>query len=82
MKATKVIYQRRFNLGDYEGEVIGVEVEIEEGEKFKDVLDNARKCVEKMSKKQVYKEVTPLQYECAKSTIQRYEEQELDNLPF
>lgn len=82
MKATKITYQRCFNLGDYENEVIGVEVEIEEGEKFKDALDNARKCVEKMSKKPVHKEVTPLQYENAKSTIQRYEEQESDNLPF
>lgn len=82
MKATRVIYQRCFNLGDYENEVIGVEVEIEEGERFKDVLDNARKCVEKMSKKQGHKDVTPLQYENAKSTIQRYEEQESNDLPF
>ena len=82
MKATKITYQRCFNLGNYENEVIGVEVEIEEGERFKDVFENAKKCVEKMSKKQIHKDVTPLQYESAKSTIQRYEEQESDNLPF
>lgn len=79
MKATKITYQRCFNLGDYENEVIGVEVEIEEGEKFKDVLDNARKCVEKMSKKQMNEEVTSIHYECDESTIQIYEEQESES---
>lgn len=82
MKATKIFYQRCFNLGNYENEVIGVEVELEEGEKVKDVFENAKKCVEKMSKNKQDKEITPTQYAHAKNTIEKYEEQESDYLSF
>lgn len=82
MKPLKVFYQRCFNLGDYENEVIGVEVEIQEGEKFQDVFESAKKCVERMAKDKGYKEITPIQYECAKTTIRQYEEQENKDLPF
>ncbi|MDD3404939.1 MAG: hypothetical protein PHH23_01550 [Paludibacteraceae bacterium] len=47
MKAKKVTYQRCFNLGNYQNEVIGIELEVEDGDKAQDVLDNARKFVEK-----------------------------------
>ena len=46
MKAKKVNYQKCFNLGNYQNEVIAIELEVEEGDKAQDVLDNARKFVE------------------------------------
>lgn len=46
MKATKVYYQKCFNLGNYQNEVVGIELEIEEGEKAADVLEKAKKFVE------------------------------------
>ncbi len=45
MKATSVKYQKCFNLGNFENEVIGVEIEIEPGEKAEDCLNAARKFV-------------------------------------
>ena len=42
MKATKIYYQKCFNLGNYENEVIGIELEIEQGEKASGVLEKAR----------------------------------------
>lgn len=33
MKATKVYYQKCFNLGNYQNEVIGIELEVESGRK-------------------------------------------------
>ena len=42
MKATKIYYQKCFNLGNYQNEVIGVELEIEAGEKAIDVLERAK----------------------------------------
>ena len=42
MKATKIYYQKCFNLGNYENEVIGIELEIEQGEKSSEVLEKAR----------------------------------------
>jgi len=45
MKAKKIIYERLFNLGNYQHEKIGIEIEIEEGEKAKDVLERAKQFV-------------------------------------
>lgn len=42
MKATKIYYQKCFNLGDYQNEVIGIELEVEPGEKASDVMEMAR----------------------------------------
>jgi hypothetical protein len=42
MKATKIYYQKCFNLGNYQNEVIGIELQMDEGEKDSDVLDYAR----------------------------------------
>lgn len=42
MKATKIYYKRLFSLGNYQNEEIGIEIEIEEGEKAKDVLQKAK----------------------------------------
>ena len=42
MIATKIYYQKCFNLGDYENEVIGIELAFELGDKADDVLEKAR----------------------------------------
>lgn len=49
MKAHKVIYEKLFNLGNYTHEKIGIEVEIESGEKAEDVLKKAKMFVIKNS---------------------------------
>lgn len=45
MKTKEVYYERKFNLGNYETETIGIMVVLDEGEKFADVLSTARKAV-------------------------------------
>lgn len=45
MKTKEVYYSRKFNLGNYETEEIGILVVLDEGEKFADVLSTARKAV-------------------------------------
>lgn len=51
MKATKIYYKKLINLGNYQNEEIGIELEIEEGEKAIDVLEKAILFVEKNNKK-------------------------------
>lgn len=46
MKASKVIYEKTFNLGNYQNEVIGIEIELAEGEKASEALDMAKRFVE------------------------------------
>lgn len=46
MKATKVIYEKTFNLGNYQNEVIGIEIELAEGEKASEAMDMAKRFVE------------------------------------
>ncbi len=45
MKTREVYYERKFNLGNYETETIGILVLADDGEKFADVLNTARKAV-------------------------------------
>lgn len=45
MRTKEVYYSRKFNLGNYETEEIGILVVLDEGEKFADVLSTARKAV-------------------------------------
>lgn len=45
MKATKIYYKRLFSLGNYQNEEIGIEIEIEDGEKAIDVLQKAKQFV-------------------------------------
>jgi hypothetical protein len=47
MKAKTVRYEKKFNLGNYETEVVGIELELNEGEKASDALALAKKFVEK-----------------------------------
>lgn len=46
MKATKIYYQKCFNIGNYQNEVVGIELEVGEGEKAVDVLERAKQFVE------------------------------------
>ncbi|WP_347144194.1 hypothetical protein [Parabacteroides distasonis] len=46
MKATKIYYQKCFNLGNYQNEVVVIELEIEEGKKVADVFEKAKGFVE------------------------------------
>jgi len=45
MKVTSVSYTRKFNLGNYESEEIGLVLELEDGEKFSEAMIQARKAV-------------------------------------
>ena len=45
MKLREIVYERKFNLGNYEMETIGVCMVVDEGEKFAEVLAVARKAV-------------------------------------
>jgi bifunctional ADP-heptose synthase (sugar kinase/adenylyltransferase) len=45
MKAKKIYYKRLFSLGNYQNEEIGIEIEIEDGEKAIDVLQKAKQFV-------------------------------------
>lgn len=46
MKATKIYYQKCFNLGNYQNEVVGIELEVGDGEKAVDVLEKAKQFVD------------------------------------
>ena len=45
MKVTKIFYKRLFNLGNFQNEEIGIEVEIEDGELPSEALTRAKKFV-------------------------------------
>lgn len=96
MKATKVNYEKTFNLGNYQNEVIGIEIEIEQGETAQQAIEMAKKFVEYMhcdKKKEELDEArriasNPDSYSYtkvmeAKATIERLEGKDTeDQLPF
>lgn len=45
MRTKEITYERKFALGNYEMETIGICVEVDEGEKFAEVLGKCRKAV-------------------------------------
>ena len=47
MKCTRIYYEKCFNLGNYQNEKIGVEVELAENETAQQALDTAKRFVEK-----------------------------------
>ena len=49
MKATKIYYKKLFSLGNYQNEEIGIEIEIEQGEKAADVLQKAKMFVNNLN---------------------------------
>lgn len=48
MKATKIYYEKLFNLGNYENEKIGIEVQLEDGDVAEEALEKAKSAVERM----------------------------------
>jgi len=51
MKVKNVKFTKCFNLGNYQNEVIGIEIEPEEGERAEDVIKQAKLFVERESQK-------------------------------
>lgn len=96
MKATKIYYEKSFNLGNYENEKIGIEIIIENGELAKDVHQKAKQFVEKLNpnelKKKEYNKALAIiankrmhswaEVELAEEVVKNYKENEEDNLPF
>ena len=64
MRFTQVSYQKTFNLGSYQSERIGVELELSEGESPKEALDTAKQLVEEYHKENnkglVLSEILPI----------------------
>ena len=50
MRPTLVRYEKLKNLGNYENEKVGVEVQVDDGESPKEAVERARKFVEKQLK--------------------------------
>lgn len=48
MKPTRIYYEKCFNLGNYENEKIGIEIQLEEGEKAADAINKARETIERL----------------------------------
>jgi len=46
MKAKTVRYEKRFNLGNYEAETVGIELELEDGDKAAQALALAKQFVQ------------------------------------
>lgn len=95
MKATKIYYEKLFNLGNYQNEKIGIELIIEDGEKASDVLEQAKNFVNSINpiemRKKEYEEALKIVnnkmnyiYQRvieAEKVIENYIEED-DNLPF
>ena len=47
MKCTRIYYEKCFNLGNYQNEKVGVEIELAEGETATQALDAAKDFVER-----------------------------------
>ena len=96
MKATKIYYEKLFNLGNYQNEKIGIEIEIEKGEKAKDVLEKAKQFVNDLNPNELeFKEYSKsidiisnkkmhswAEVERAQEIVDNYKPNEEDNLPF
>ncbi len=67
MKATRIYVERCFNLGNYENEKVGIELEVEEGEKAADVLAHAKRFLDK-NNPEILRDL--MEYERAKSIIE------------
>lgn len=95
MKAKKIIYEKLVNLGNYQHEKIGIEIEIQEGETASDVLAKARlfvdistdnaefkkyeRCKEILHNRDVNRYSSVIE---AEKFVKEYEEKSKDNLPF
>ena len=96
MKATKIYYEKLFNLGNYQNEKIGIELIIEDGELAKDVLAKAKQFVNNLNpndiKKKEYEKASSIignkrmhswaEVNLAEEVVANYKVEEEDNLPF
>ena len=90
MKATKVKYEKTFNLGNYSNEVIGVEIELADGETAKDAIEKAMKYVntiqEITSDKEKWQKIVDnpdgYTYRAVKEAQQKLADAADDELPF
>lgn len=90
MKATKIKYEKTFNLGNYSNEVIGVEVELGEGENALTAIEAARDYVNKVQRHAKDVEIlnamesNPGRYDVAayKQAQKNCEDSLLEELPF
>jgi len=97
MKAKHVIYSRLISKGNYENEKIEICVEVEDGEKMKDVFDAAKKFVDlkadagkitgySLERANVIladkDNHTGNQIKEAEEIVKRYKAAEIDDLPF
>lgn len=92
MKVTKITYKRVFALPEYQNEQIGIEIDLQEGDKASDALEAAKKFVLGKSSSGVNQELerakriisspktsTVAEYEEAQGIIAKYAD---DDLPF
>ena len=49
MKPTKIYYEKCFNLGNYENQKVGIEIQLDETDKASNAVDLAKKFVEQSS---------------------------------
>lgn len=96
MKATKIYYEKCFNLGNLENEKIGIELIVEDGELAKDVRQKAKDFVNNANpnelKKKEYEKALSIienkrihswiEVNLAQQIIENYKENEEDELPF
>ena len=55
MKTKKIFYKKLFDLGGYQNEVVGIEIEVEPGETAFDAMEEARLFVESRGDPLTYK---------------------------
>ena len=48
MKVKRIVYRRKFNLGDYSNEDIDIEAEVQDGDDIKEVFKQLKKETEDM----------------------------------
>jgi hypothetical protein len=96
MKAKKIYYKKLFNLGNFQNEEVGIELEIEEGERAADVLEKAKQFVNSLDPKnereRKYNEALDIlknrdawnyrRVMEAHELVEQYEEQGDEDLPF
>jgi hypothetical protein len=96
MKAKKIYYKKLFNLGNFQNEEVGIELEIEEGERAADVLEKAKQFVNSLDPKnereRKYNEALDIlknrdawnyrRVMEAPELVEQYEEQGDEDLPF
>jgi len=96
MKAKKIYYKKLFNLGNFQNEEVGIELEIEEGERASDVIEKAKQFVNSLDprneKERQYNEALDIlknkeawNYKRvieAQDIVNRYELNDDEDLPF